>query len=275
MENERPAANNPTEIHKAEMKITLVISTYNWPEALRLSLLSARIQTRIPDEIIIADDGSGRATEKLINSFKNRFPCPLIHAWQEDKGFRLAESRNNALRMATGDYVIFIDGDIIMERHFIADHERMAEKGFFVMGSRSKLSKQTTERLLCRHRVDLHWYSKGVRRRYNTMYLPFLAFYTEKLYRNRRDKGRGANMAMFMSDLKAVNGFDSEMVGYGFEDTDLIGRLVNLGLKRKWAKFKAIEFHLHHEEKGFESQNKPLLKQNKGKIRCENGIEKI
>ena len=177
--------------------------------------------------------------------------------------------------MATGDYVIFIDGDIIMERYFIADHERMAEKGFFVMGSRSKLSKQTTERLLRRHRVDLHWYSKGVRRRYNTMYLPFLAFYTEKLYRNRRDKGRGANMAMFMSDLKAVNGFDSGMVGYGFEDTDLIGRLVNLGLKRKWAKFKAIEFHLYHEEKGFEHQNKPLLKQNKGKIRCENGIEKI
>ena len=65
------------------------------------------------------------------------------------------------------------------------------------------------------------------------------------------------------------------MVGYGFEDTDLIGRLVNLGLKRKWAKFKAIEFYLYHVEKGFEHQNKPLLKQNKGKIRCENGIEKI
>lgn len=66
--------------------------------------------------------------KRTYKNFAKDFPCPILHAWQEDKGFRLAESRNNALRMAHGDYIVFIDGDIIMERHFIADHERLAEK---------------------------------------------------------------------------------------------------------------------------------------------------
>ena len=73
------------------MKISLIISTYNRPEALRLSLMSVKVQIRIPDEVIIADDGSKESTRKLIKDFATKFPCPLLHAWQEDKGFRLAE----------------------------------------------------------------------------------------------------------------------------------------------------------------------------------------
>ena len=82
-------------------------------------------------------------------------------------------------------------------------------------------------------------------------------------------------MAMFMSDLKAVNGFDSDMVGYGLEDTDIIVRLVNLGLRRKWAKFQAIEFHLYHKEKNFAKENRPLLDGNNRKVKCKNGIERL
>lgn len=50
------------------MKISLIISTYNRPEALRLSLMSAKVQTRIPDEVIIADDGSKENTRELIKT---------------------------------------------------------------------------------------------------------------------------------------------------------------------------------------------------------------
>ena len=129
------------------MKVTLIISTYNSPNMLRLCLMSVAKQTVMPDEIIIADDGSTDETRKLIEEMAKSLPCPVKHAWQEDRGFRLAESRNNALRMCQGDYVVFIDGDIIMERHFIEDHKRLAEKGFFVVGSRSKLSAQASNRL--------------------------------------------------------------------------------------------------------------------------------
>lgn len=254
------------------MKISLIISTYNAPGMLRLCLMSALAQTRMPDEVVIADDGSTDDTRQLIQSLASRFACPLKHAWQDDLGFRLAESRNNALRMCTGDYVIFIDGDIIMERHFIADHERMAQRGYFVVGSRSKLTPPASQRQYMRHTPKLKWYSRGVKSRLNAMHMPWLSFYTTGMYRKQWDKGRGANMAMFLDDLKAVNGFDADMVGYGLEDTDIIVRLVNLGLRRKWAKFQAIEYHLYHKEKSFAEANRPLLRSNANRTRCTNGI---
>lgn len=257
------------------MKVTLIISTYNSPNMLRLCLMSVAKQTVMPDEIIIADDGSTDETRKLIEEMAKSLPCPVKHAWQEDRGFRLAESRNNALRMCQGDYVVFIDGDIIMERHFIEDHKRLAEKGFFVVGSRSKLSAQANNRLFNKRNPNIHWFSKGVKNRFNVIYMPWLSFYTKNMYKKEWDKGRGANMAMFMSDLKAVNGFDSDMVGYGLEDTDIIVRLVNLGLRRKWAKFQAIEFHLYHKEKSFAKENRPLLDGNNRKVKCKNGIERL
>ena len=242
---------------------------------LRLCLMSVAKQTVMPDEIIIADDGSTDETRKLIEEMAKSLPCPVKHAWQEDRGFRLAESRNNALRMCQGDYVVFIDGDIIMERHFIEDHKRLAEKGFFVVGSRSKLSAQASNRLFNKRNPNIHRFSKGVKNRFNAIYMPWLSFYTKNMYKKEWDKGRGANMAMFMSDLKAVNGFDSDMVGYGLEDTDIIVRLVNLGLRRKWAKFQAIEFHLYHKEKSFAKENRPLLDGNNRKVKCKNGIERL
>ena len=114
------------------MKVSLIISTYNSPGMLRLCLMSVAKQIIMPDEVIIADDGSTEETKELIEEFTNILPCNVKHAWQEDRGFRLAESRNNALRMCEGDYVVFVDGDIIMERHFIKDHKKLAEKGYFV-----------------------------------------------------------------------------------------------------------------------------------------------
>lgn len=257
------------------MKVTLIISTYNSPNMLRLCLMSIPKQTVMPDEIIIADDGSTDETRQLIEEMAKKITCPVKHAWQEDRGFRLAESRNNALRMCQGDYVVFIDGDIIMERHFIEDHKRLAEKGFFVVGSRSKLSAQANNRLFNRRKPNINWFSKGVKSRLNAIYMPWLSFYTKNMYKKEWDKGRGANMAAFMSDLKAVNGFDSDMVGYGLEDTDIIVRLVNLGLRRKWAKFQAIEFHLYHKEKSFAKENRPLLDGNNKKVKCKNGIERL
>ncbi len=257
------------------MKISLIISTYNSPGMLRLCMMSVAKQTVMPDEVIIADDGSTEETKELIEEYTKILTCKVKHAWQEDRGFRLAESRNNALRMCEGDYVVFVDGDIIMERHFIKDHKKLAEKGYFVMGSRSKLKSDISQHLIKHKSIQRHWYSRGVKSRFNSLYMPWLSFYTKNMYKERARKGRGANMAMFMSDLIAVNGFDSDMVGYGMEDTDLIVRLVNLGLKRKWAKFQAIEYHLYHKDKSFVQSNQALLQDNLKRTRCKNGIKKL
>ena len=98
------------------MKITLIISTYNFPIALNLCLESVTKQTVMPDEIVIADDGSAEETTNLIRAWRQRLPMPVKHVWQENKGFRKTIVMNMGFAVCTGDYIIQIDGDIVMER---------------------------------------------------------------------------------------------------------------------------------------------------------------
>ena len=58
-------------MHK--FKVSLIITTYNWPEALFLVLKSVKNQFRMPDEIIVADDGSNKETTSLIKKFSKEF----------------------------------------------------------------------------------------------------------------------------------------------------------------------------------------------------------
>jgi glycosyltransferase involved in cell wall biosynthesis len=95
-------------------KSTLVTPTYNWPNALELLLLSIKNQSVLPDEVIIADDGSKEETTKLIQKFQVDFPVPLIHVWHEDKGNQKPKIMNKAIAKAKNDYIIEIDGDIIL-----------------------------------------------------------------------------------------------------------------------------------------------------------------
>ena len=103
------------------MKITAIILTYNRPQALELILESILRQKTMPDEVIIADDGSGQETLNSIQKFKKILPLPLKHVWHEDKGFRIASIRNKAIKESTGDCLIFSDGDLIFHPNFFND----------------------------------------------------------------------------------------------------------------------------------------------------------
>lgn len=138
------------------MKVSLVISTYNWKDALCLCLLSVTRQTVIPTEVIIADDGSRSDTKLLIEEFKNHFPCPIKHVWHEDNGWRKCIIMNKAFAVCEGDYIIEIDGDIIMHSHFIEDHVTEATPGCFLVGSRGKINEKLLKRLLQRQVIYFH-----------------------------------------------------------------------------------------------------------------------
>jgi len=117
-------------------KVALIVSTYNRPKALKLTLESVIRQSYMPDEIIIADDGSSAETLRLIKSYKNKIFPTLFHCWQKDEGFQLSKIRNKSIAQSSADYIISIDGDLILHKHFIRDHLRTKELGCFVQGSR-------------------------------------------------------------------------------------------------------------------------------------------
>jgi glycosyltransferase involved in cell wall biosynthesis len=227
------------------MRISLIITTYNWKEALALSLKSALAQKQDPFEIIVADDGSDEGTARLIHKVTSRSSIPIIHSWQEDKGFRLSASRNKAIAKASGDYIILVDGDIVQERHFIYDHVRFAHPGFFVQGSRVLLSQKLSSEVLQAQKLSHAFCRRGVANKKNCIRSKVLA----RLFslKNKNINGvRTCNFAFWRKDAIAVNGFNEEFVGWGREDSEFTARLINSGLMRRNIKFNALTYHLYH-----------------------------
>ncbi len=217
------------------MNTSLIISTYNNPQFLQLCLSHVLRQTIMPSEVIIADDGSRQDTATLIQQFRQTFPVPLLHVWHEDRGFRAGQIRNKAILAASGDYIIQIDGDILIHPNFVRDHLKFARRGSFVTGSRTLLNADKTTEALATGSVN-----------FNALRLPFLSRFFQNLRASNGSYARGCNMAYWRDDIIAVNGYSDEFVGWGREDSDLSWRLINYGLKKRFIKFAALQYHLDH-----------------------------
>ena len=229
------------------MKITVIILTYNRPDALELILRSIITQTVIPGEVIIANDGSGSDTLDVINKFKKKFPVELKHVWQEDKGFRIAAIRNKAIKESTGDWLIFSDGDLIFHRHFFKDFKNNIKKGTALIGSRVFLKKEFSEKILSssKFKASVKFCSLHIEKnRFNGIRMPFLS----KIVRESAftTNLRGGLMAVQKKDIVDVNGWNEDFRSWGKEDTELVARLHFSGIKFRKLKFAGITYHLWH-----------------------------
>lgn len=225
---------------------SLLIATYNWPDALRLVLASVREQRTLPTEVLIADDGSRDETRHLVAREAETFPVPLRHIWHEDSGFRLGMIRNKSMAAAAGEYLIQIDGDLVLHRGFVDAHMRFARRGTYVQGSRAMLDTTRTSEALRNGRVSAGPFSAGVRNRANAIYFPPLASFVRGPT-GPLDRTRGCNMAFWRDDIIRVNGYNEAIEGWGREDSELAARLQNAGVERRNLKFSAVAWHLHHE----------------------------
>jgi glycosyltransferase involved in cell wall biosynthesis len=258
---------------------SLIISTYNRPGALRLTLQSVLQQVKLPAEIIIADDGSASDTKELINQFANKFTVPLKHIWQADNGFRLAGIRNKSIAAASYEYIIQIDGDLILHSKFVHDHIKFAKENSFVTASRVLLNQQQTEILIDNGSINVNLFSSYTSDKGNGLRMPFLWKYFEAYKRNKeKAKVRGCNMAFFKKDFINVNGYDESFTGWGHEDMELAARFLNNGLLKRFLKFGGIQYHLYHPEaaKDNDKSNKEKVFETErtGKKKCDNGVDK-
>lgn len=240
------------------MKISLIIATYNKPKYLAHCLKSIAALAEFPDEIIVADDGSGKETALLIEQFKLQVPVPVVHVWQEDEGYRLARSRNNGMLKSTGDYLVFIDDDLILHPKFISDHRNQAKKGCFYCGTRVRLGCFKTVSVMQKPINIIPFWAFDIRPRLNAIRIPFMhkiiagPSYTYK-------RLRGCHMAFWKEDLIRINGFDERYMSWGREDSDIAMRMMHSGVKRINLKWAAICYHLHHPVEQKTSNNDDLL----------------
>jgi glycosyltransferase involved in cell wall biosynthesis len=235
--------------------ISIIVTTYNREDALDAVLRSLARQSDTDFEVVVADDGSGPATAKLIGAWKTKISRRVEHVWHADRGFRAAEIRNRAIQAARGAYCIFLDGDCIVRPDFVATHRRLAKAGWFVTGNRILLSPELTARVLREKLTPETWsltrwlserWRGGVNRLSALLHLPL-----GPLRRIRQGAWRGArscNLAVWRSDLDRVDGFDADYNGWGKEDSDIIVRLLHAGVRRRDGVFATGVVHLWHAE---------------------------
>jgi len=231
------------------MQISVIITTYNRPDALEKVLSGLYQQTRMPDEVLIADDGSTPETEALVLEVSVSAPFTVRHVWHADRGFRAAAIRNKAIRRSTGEYLVLLDGDCIPDRRFIADHSRLARRGYFFQGKRILIERTPTPDFRFSDTVGTvnkirMFFSSGIGNRHHLLRLPFFPTTSSRSLSGVRS----CNLGLFRDDLFAVNGFNEEFTGWGREDSELVARLYNYGLRRKNHPFMAVCYHLWHAD---------------------------
>jgi hypothetical protein len=243
------------------MQISVIVPTYNRPQALRLCLLSLSEQNVIPHEVLIADDGSGQETRSMIERMTKELSAvfPVRHVWQEDIGFRKPRILNETVRRSAGDYLIFIDGDCMAHRHFVRQHVEKSAPDAILSGKRVDIGKELTEKLLREGRVirssgltlilDSFMSARPRSRKVLEGFVIRNKFIRKAMHRDRinNDGVWGCNFSLYKDLFMAINGCDEDFLDGSIEDNDIGIRVINQGKRIVSVRNLANIFHLWHQ----------------------------
>ncbi len=196
-----------------KIKTSIILTTFNWPEALEVTLKSVLRQSRMPEGIIVADDGSRPETGEVVSEVLKPSGLRWSHVRHEHKGVRQSRIKNLAVSHSDHEYLIFVDQDVVLHPAFVADHLSMAEKSIFLQGKRSLLPEYYTREILAdgNFRAPSFWL-KGLKNRKNTLRLPSIGKQLAKP-KTFETSLRGCNLSMFRSEFLGVDGFDETFDG--------------------------------------------------------------
>ena len=233
--------------------ITLIVSTYNRPDFLRLVLDGIADQSNQHFELILADDGSTHETKSCIDDFSTSSGIEVIHVWHEDHGFRKSAILNKAINASANEYLVFLDGDCIPRKHFIAEHRSLAKKGHIVGCSRLLLDQTITQHILDNHLYPHRWtfyeccklrLSGHINRVLPLLKVP-IGFLRSRAKTNWKQV-RGCNFGIYKEDIINIGGFDESFTGWGYEDSELVARAINNQIYVRRGDYLGTVFHLWH-----------------------------
>lgn len=226
------------------MKISLIIAVYARDDFLRLVLESIRGQVFRDFEVIVAEDGNSKGVGCVVRDFQSRGEIPVTHLTQEDAGFRKARILNRAVTAARGEFLVFIDGDCVLHKHFLREYARRANEGHCLFGRRVMLGQTLTAAMISKgqaYKISfLRVMMSRSRKKEEALYFPFLV--------SRRKTGMlGCSFCVSRRNIVAINGFDEDFKQpYYGEDTDIERRLKLLGLRMVCTRYSTIQYHLFH-----------------------------
>ena len=218
--------------------ISVIISTYNNPQFLRLTLESYMNQTYRDFEIIVADDGSGTETKNLFDEFAEKKKLRIRHVWQEDQGYRLASVRNRGVEASSGKFLLFTDQDTLAPPDLLAKLSKITRPNVFIQGPTHYLNKRDTERVL-RSGLDYQFIERKAKMK--LAYRIYFKFLSHGLC-------QGRFMLVPREKVIAINGFNEEFKSIGAEDCEFCMRLIMNGIQMRVVDHYV--YHLWHKKNG-------------------------
>jgi glycosyltransferase involved in cell wall biosynthesis len=270
------------------VKISVLTTIYNRPEHLRLLVASLAAQTRRPDEIVVADDGSDEATVAAMRRCLSECSFSVQVVRQEKDGYRLSAARNKAIRASTGDYLLFLDCDLALLPDAVAVHERLATPRRLLCGNRAMLDEVATKSLLAAPSSpsaadwERVWASADQRELSEAarLFAWQAALRRWHVARPHKPKLLGCHFSLFRNDVFGVNGFDENFVGWGYEDDDFARRLYQAGVKPQSVIQEARAMHLWHPslapqalERHRDRPNRAYFRRWRVPAYCQNGLK--
>lgn len=231
--------------------VSVIISFYERIEHLRCCLDSLRFCAEDFDEVIIADDGSSKETVSNLNKMVCNYDFPINHVWQPKQGFRVAAARNNGIRQAKGDYLIFFDSDFLILPTAIKYHLKLAKSGRFVAGNCKYLTESQTDSVfnsnISPEFLDNLYQQLSEKEMIKDHHRFIKRTILFKLHlKSRRKQSLGGHFSIFKKDIEYVNGYDENFHGWGGEDEDLGIRFVKAGIYGRSAIRYAKVLHMWH-----------------------------
>jgi glycosyltransferase involved in cell wall biosynthesis len=241
----------PAGAGKSEPAISLVVAVYRREDFLERVFLSLVNQSFRDFEVLVADDGSGPAMEKVIERYQGRFAHPIVHVWHEDEGFRKTIIVNQAVSRATAGYLVFIDGDCVLHHRFLERHHKRRRPRQVLTGRRVMMDEELTLRMTpddirSRRFQRVAYWARHCGRNdcKHGFYAPFFPMIRNRLRENFQILG--SNFSVHKEDFYLINGYDERIVGRGLEDNNLCTRFVNSGIAVKSIAYEALQYHCHH-----------------------------
>jgi GT2 family glycosyltransferase len=270
------------------MTTSLIISVYKNVRDLKVVLEALKFQTHKDYEIIISEDGQDEQMKSFIQHYNH--PNKIVHLTQPDVGWRKNQALNNAIRNASGDYLVFIDGDCVLHHKFMEHHVKYSAPNRILAGKRVKLGTLYSD--LFRQNIDaLPILEKRIEKETKAVRKDGARFYEEAFYINpdgwlgfipklrKMSQLKGCNMSFFKHAIERINGFDEDYILPAIgEDIDLTWRFKGLGFKLFSMRNIAVQYHLHHRENwSDQTENQSIMHQKKisRQFICRNGLKKL
>lgn len=267
------------------MKVSVLTTVYNRAEHLRVMLAALEGQSRRPDEVVVADDGSDAATVEAMRGLAEGRAFPVRFVRQEKDGYRLAKARNLAIRASEGDYLVFADCDIALMPDALERHLAAAREGQVLAGNRALLGEVEARRLFAAARGAEDWEGawaaadKGELEEAARLFERNARLRRWHLARPHKPKIIGCHFSLFRADVERVNGFDERFVGWGYEDDDFARRLYMAGVEPRSVILEARAVHVWHPslapvelKRHRDRPNRAYFRRWGVKARCEKGL---